>query len=78
MEFTHFVRGEDAASLPAIGAILATCTSGDTAEFLGTTNAGFTHMRTRLRQLGGCFETGETVPRQRKPYIKRRKAAPIR
>ena len=78
IEFTHFVSREDFATLPAIGAIFSTGTQGEAAEFLGTTNAGFTRMRTRLRQLGGCFENGETVPRQRKPYNKRRKAAAIR
>jgi hypothetical protein len=78
MEFTHFARREDSASLPAIGAIFATGSHGDTAEFLGMTDAGFVRMRTRLRQLGGCFVNGETVPRQRKPYTKRRRAAATR
>jgi hypothetical protein len=77
MEFANFARREDSASLSAIGAILATGTSGDAAEFLGITHAGFTRMRTRLRQLGGCFEKGETVPRERNPYKKRRKSVAI-
>ena len=78
MEFTHFVRREDSASLPAIWAIFATGSHGDAAEFLGMTDAGFVRVRTRLRQLGGCFVNGETVPRQRKPYTKRRRAAATR
>ena len=77
VEFTHFVNREDFATLPAIGAILETGSHCDAAEFLGITHAGFTRMRTRLRQLGGCFEKGETVPRERKPYKKRRKSVAI-
>lgn len=71
LEFMHFVSREDFATLPAIGAIYATGSHGDTAEFLGITDAEFTRMRIRLRQLGGCFENPQTVPRQRKPYKKR-------
>src|ERR1700728_3503604 len=78
VEFTHFVSREDFATLPAIGAIFSTGSHCDAAEFLGTTDAGFTRMRTRLRQLGGCLKSGQTVPRQRKPYTKRRRAAAIR
>lgn len=78
VEFTHFVSREDSGTLPAIEAIRATGSHSDTPEFLGITDAEFTRMRTRLRQLGGCFENGETVPRQRKPYNKRRKVATIR
>ncbi len=70
-EFTHFVNREDFATLPAIGAIFSTGSHGDTAEFLGITDAGFSRMRTRLLQLGRCFETGEMVPRQRGQYKKR-------
>jgi hypothetical protein len=73
-EFTDFVSREDSGVLPAIGAIIATGSHGDATEFIGTTDAGFTRIRTRLRQLGGCFETGEAVPRQRKPYMKRLKS----
>jgi hypothetical protein len=78
VEFTHFMSREDFATLPAIGAIFSTGSHCDAAEFLGITHAGFTRMRTRLSQLGGCFENGESVPRQRKPYKKRRRAAAIR
>src|ERR1700735_1645037 len=67
VEFTHFVSREDFATLPAIGAIFSTGSHCDAAEFLGTTHAGFTRMRTRLSQLGECLENGETVPMQRKP-----------
>lgn len=77
-EFTDFVSREDSGVVPAIRAILATDTKADAARFLRTTDAGFIRMRTRLRQLGRCLEEGEPVPRQRKPYKKRRKAAAIR
>jgi hypothetical protein len=76
-EFTDFVSREDSGVLPAIGAIIATSTHGDAAEFLGTTDAGLTRMRTRLRQLCGCFVNGEGVPRQRKAYKRRWKAVTI-
>jgi hypothetical protein len=78
MEFTRFVRREDSGMEPAIGAIFATGSHGDTAEFLGITDAGFRRIRTRLRQRGGCFVKVEAVPRQRKPYTKRRRATAIR
>jgi hypothetical protein len=73
-EFTDFVSREDSGVVPAIGAILATDAQADAARFLRTTDAGFTRMRTRLLQLGRCFENGEPVPRQRKPYTKRLKS----
>ena len=52
--------------MPAIGAIFGTGSPSDAAEFLGRTDAGFTRMRTRLRQLGGCFENGEKAVGQGK------------
>lgn len=70
-EFTDFVSREDSGVGPAVGAILATDTHADAARFLRTTIARFTRIRNRLRQLGKCFENGEPVPRQRKPYRKR-------
>jgi hypothetical protein len=77
-EFTDFVSREDSGVLPAIEAILATNTQADAARFLRTTDAGFTRMRTRLHQLGRCFENGEPVPQQRRPYKKRQKGVAIR
>jgi hypothetical protein len=77
-EFTEFVSHEDSGVVPAMSAILATSTQADAARFLRTTDAGFTRMRNRLRQLGGCFEHGEPVPRQRGPYKDRRKGMTIR
>jgi hypothetical protein len=55
-EFTDFVSRQDSGVVPAIEAILATGTQADAARFLATTDAGFTRMRNRLRQLGRCFE----------------------
>jgi hypothetical protein len=77
-EFTDFVSREDSGVVPAIGAILTTDTQADAAGFLRTTDATFARMRTRLRHLGKCFEDGEPVPRQRRPYKKRRKGVAIR
>lgn len=74
-EFVDFVRREDPSVLPAIESILATGTLGDAAEFLGITEARFSRLRTRLRQLGRCFMTGDDhIPKQRNPYKKRAKA----
>jgi hypothetical protein len=73
-EFIDFVRREDPSVLPAIKAILATGSLGDAAEFLGIMDARFSRLRTRIRQLGKCFMTGEDhIPKQRKAYKKRGK-----
>ena len=58
-EFTDFASREDSVVVPAMGAILATSTHADAARFLRTTDYGFTQMRTRLLQVGKCFENGE-------------------
>jgi len=70
-EFSDFVKREDSSMLPAMEAIAATATLGAAAELLGTATADFCRMRSRLRRLGRCFETGERVPRQRRPYKRR-------
>ena len=71
-EFVDFVRREDPSVLPSIESILATGTLGDAAEFLGITDARFSRLRTRIRQLGKCFMTGDDhIPKQRRPYKKR-------
>jgi len=70
-EFSEFVKREDSSVLPAIEAIAATATSSAAADVLGTTTAGFCRMRSRLRQLGRCFQTGKRVPRRRRPYKRR-------
>lgn len=73
-EFVDFVRREDPSVLPAIQSILATGTPDDAAEFLGITDARFSRLRTRIRQLGKCFVTGDDhIPKQRSPYKKRTK-----
>ena len=69
-EFSAFVKREDSGILPAMEAIAATATPGAAAELLGTTKADVCRMRSRLRQLGRCFQTGDQVPRQRRPYQK--------
>jgi hypothetical protein len=71
-EFVDFVRREDPSVLPSIESILATGTLGDAAELLGITDARFSRLRTRIRQLGKCFMTGDDhIPKQRRPYKKR-------
>jgi hypothetical protein len=70
-EFSEFVKREDSSVLPAMEAIAAVGTSGAAAELLGKTKADFYRMRSRLRQLGRCFQTGERVPRRRRPYKRR-------
>jgi hypothetical protein len=70
-QFSEFVKREDSSVLPAMEAIAATATPGAAAEVLGTTAAGFYRMRSRLRQLGRCFQTGARVPRRRRPYKRR-------
>jgi hypothetical protein len=70
-EFSEFVKREDSRVLPAMDAIAAVGASGAAAELLGKTKADFCRMRSRLRQLGRCFETGGRVPRRRRPYRRR-------
>ncbi len=67
-EFSEFVKREDSSVLPAIEAIAAVGTPGTAAELLGTTKSDFCRMRSRLRQLGRCFQTGQQVPRRRRPH----------
>lgn len=70
-EFSEFVKREDSSLLPVMKAIAVGGTSGAAAEFLGTTEADFTRMRSRLRELGRCFHAGEQVPRRRRRYNRR-------
>jgi hypothetical protein len=65
------VKREDSSVLTAMEAIAAVGTSGAAAELLGTTKSDFCRRRSRLRQLGRCFQTGERVPRRRRPYKRR-------
>lgn len=71
VRFSEFVKREDSSVLPTMDAIAATATPSGAAEWLGTTRADFCRVRSRLRQLGRCFQTGEGVPRQRRPYPRR-------
>jgi len=52
---------EDSSMLPAMEAIAAVGTWGAAAGLLGKTKAEFCCMRSRLRQLGRCFQTGKRV-----------------
>ena len=69
-EFSAFVKREDSSMLPVMEAIAEVETSSAAAKLLGTTRADFCRMRSRLRQLGRYFQTGDRVPRQRRPYQK--------
>jgi hypothetical protein len=70
-EFSVFVKREDPRLLLVMKAIAAAGTSSDVAELLGTTEADFWRMRSRLRELGRCFLRNEAVPRKRKQYRRR-------
>ncbi len=74
-EFVDFVRREDSAVLPVMGAIAATGTRGAAAQQLGPGKTDVCRTRARLRQLGKCFLNDEPVPRQRRPYKRRVKRA---
>ena len=67
-EFVEFLRREDAGVLPVMGALAVTTTPAAATELLG---ADFCRVRSRLRQLGRCFQTGDPVPRKRRPYRSR-------
>lgn len=67
-EFSEFVDREDSSVLPAMEAIASTATPSGAANWLGTTRADFCLMRSRLRQLGRCFQSDDAVPRKRRPY----------
>lgn len=69
--FSEFAKREDSSVLPTMDAIAATATPSGAAEWLGTPRADFCRVRSRLRQLGRCFQTGERVPRRRRPFKRR-------
>lgn len=71
MEFVNFVRREDAKVLHTIGALLATGTLHEAADWLGITESELGRTRNRLSQLAESFLSGEPVPRQRGPHKKR-------
>ena len=70
-EFLQFVRHEDSRMLPVMEAIATGGMPGAAAELLGTTKADFCRMRSRLRQLGRCFQSGDPVPTRRRTYKRR-------
>jgi hypothetical protein len=72
-EFRRFALKNDPAVVPAIDALEATRTIGEAAHAMGVSDGEFTRFRNRLKQLGECFLSGATVPKQRPPYKKRTK-----
>jgi hypothetical protein len=71
-EFMEFVRREDPGVLSTIEAIFTTGTQADAADWLSITDSEFGRKRSRLSPLAKCFLSGEPVPRQRRPYNKKR------
>ena len=74
-EFVDFVQREDAKALPTIEALMTTGTRGEAAYWLGIAELEFDRMHTRVRHLARCFLSGEPVPKQRKPYKRRRESS---
>ena len=74
-EFLNFVRREDAQALPTIEALMTTGKRGEAAYWLGIAELEFDRMHTRVKHLARCFVSGEPVPKQRKPYKKRRESS---
>jgi hypothetical protein len=73
-EFLNFVGREDAKALPTIEALMTTGTRCEAAYWLGVAELEFDRMHTRVRHLARCFVSGEPVPKQRKPYNRRRES----
>jgi hypothetical protein len=67
-EFAEFIPRNGGDARRGIEAILASGSRADAAEFLGVADLQFGRIRNRLRLLGRCFEAGNAVPKQRKPY----------
>lgn len=74
-EFVNYVRREDAKALPIIEALMTTGTRGEAAYWLGVAEIEFDRLHTRVRHLARCFMSGEPVPKQRRPYKKRRESS---
>jgi hypothetical protein len=73
-EFLNFVRREDAKALPTIEALMTTGTRGEAAYWLGIAEPEFDRLHVRVKHLAKCFLSGKSVPKQRRPYKKRRKS----
>jgi hypothetical protein len=74
-EFKQFVMEADPSVYPALEALESTGTIGEAARFMNVSDGEFSRFRNRLKALGECFEKGTPVPKQRRPYKKRAKAA---
>ncbi len=72
-DFVDFVRREDPNSAPAIEVRLVAGMQGTAADSYGITDSQFTRTRNRLHRLADSFLSGNSVPRQRKPYKKRKR-----
>lgn len=74
-QFKQFVAQHDPVVYPALEALESTGTIGEAAKFIGVSDSEFSRARARLKQLGECFQKGLPVPKQRRPYKKRTRAA---
>jgi hypothetical protein len=72
-DFVAFVRREDPNSAPAIEVLLVVGAQGASPDSLAMTEGQFTRTRNRLHSLAESFMSGSPVPRQRKPYKKRKR-----
>ena len=72
-EFCEFAKREDSSVLPTLQATRVGGTSAAAADLLGTTQHEVCRTWSRLRTLGRCFQTGETVPNAPRRYSRRRK-----
>jgi hypothetical protein len=71
-EFVDFVRREDPNSAPAIEVLLVAGAQGTSPDSLAMTESQFTRTRNRLHSLAESFMSGSPVPKQRRPYQKRK------
>jgi hypothetical protein len=74
-QFKEFVMNTDPAVYPALEALEFTGTISEAAKHINVSDSEFTRLRNRLKQLAECFSEGTPVPKQRRQYKKRAKAA---
>jgi hypothetical protein len=74
-QFLNFVARKDAKALATIQAMMATGTWGQAAYWLGIPELEFDRRRTPVKRLARCFVTGEPIPKQRRPYKKRKRTS---
>lgn len=73
-EFRSFINQSDPDLLKVLDAIAITGTFGEAARELNVSEADFNRARNRIKTLRDCWLNSSSVPKQRRPY-QRRKAA---